>query len=154
MNETRLKSRKLRLIQWALIAAILVFAGIAEIARGHGRGDWTPWHWLVAGLAIWSALGGFRLRHRLLDRSMKGLTTDVSQPKALQQWEMGHVIGLAMARNSCTVWVSGPHRPWRHSLASLLVLPGRPLSTTALDASSTDGTVFNLNALSQPLPND
>ena len=97
MSEIRSRLRKLRLIQWALIAAISVFACVAEIAHGRGNGDWTLRHWLVTGLALWAVVGGFRVRHRLLHRSAEVLTKGASNPKALKQWEVGHVIGLALA---------------------------------------------------------
>ena len=88
---------KLRLIQWALIAAIPIFGWIAEIDRDPGSNDWTLRHGVVAGLALWVALVGFRFRRRLLDRSSQELAKDSSNPKALKHWEIGNVIGLAMA---------------------------------------------------------
>ena len=97
MNEMKPKLTKLRLIQWALVAVTPIFGWVAEIGRDPGSNDWTLRHWVVTGLALWTALGGFRLRRRMLRRSLQSLEKDSSNPKALKQWEAGHIIGLAMA---------------------------------------------------------
>ena len=97
MGEIESKLRKVRLIQWALVAVVPICALVAEIGRSRGSNDWTWRHWLVAGLALWSVSGGFHLRHRLLHRSEQALAKDVSNPKSLKQWEVGQIIGLAMA---------------------------------------------------------
>jgi hypothetical protein len=88
---------KLRLIQWALIAVIPILGWVAELGRGPGSNDWTLRHWVVTGLALWTALGGFRVRRRVLRRSLQSLEKDSSNSKTLKQWEAGHIIGLAMA---------------------------------------------------------
>jgi F0F1-type ATP synthase membrane subunit c/vacuolar-type H+-ATPase subunit K len=97
MNEMKSKLRKLRLIQLALIAVIPIFGCVAEIGRDSGRSDWSSWHWLVTGLALWGALGGFRLRGRMIRRSKESLAKDAYNPKALKQWEAGNVVALAVA---------------------------------------------------------
>jgi hypothetical protein len=89
--------RKVRLIQWAVIAWLLISAGIAEAVCGRGNSDWTPRHWLVTGLAIWAASVGFRFRPRLLHRAMETLANDAASSKGLKQWEAGNGIGLLMA---------------------------------------------------------
>jgi hypothetical protein len=70
--------KKVRLIQWALLAAIPPFAWVAEIGRGSGSSDWTWRHWLAIGLVIWSVSGAFRLRGRLL-RSKKLMNNAVTR---------------------------------------------------------------------------
>jgi hypothetical protein len=97
VNEMKSRLTKLQLIQWALIAAIPIFGWVAEIDRDPGNNDWTWRHGVVAGLALWVALEGFRFRRRLLDRSSQELAKDSSDPKALKHWEIGNIIGLAMA---------------------------------------------------------
>jgi F0F1-type ATP synthase membrane subunit c/vacuolar-type H+-ATPase subunit K len=143
MNEMmKAKLRKLRLIQLALIAVIPIFGWVAEIGRGRGSSDWTLGDWLVTGVALWAALGGFRLRRRMIGRSEEALAKDASNTKALKQWEAGHVIGLAMA-GSVVLWglvvrmVLGGAL-WQASLfyaAGLLLLllwtPRTPIATPA-----------------------
>ena len=97
MGEFESKLKKVRLIQWALIAVVPIFALMAEIGRSRGSNDWTWRHCLVAGLALWGVSAGFHLRHRLLHRSEQALAKDAPNPKALRQWEVGQIIGLAMA---------------------------------------------------------
>jgi hypothetical protein len=76
----------------------LIFGCVAEIGRDSGSNDWTLWHWVMTGLALWTALGGFRLRRRMIRRSLQALAKDSSNAKVLKQWDAGHVIGLAMAK--------------------------------------------------------
>jgi hypothetical protein len=97
MGDIEPKLKKVRLIQWALIAAVPIFAFVAEIGRSRGSSNWTWRHWLVTGLALWSVSAGFHLRHRLLHRSEQALAKDASNLKTLRQWEVGQIIGLAMA---------------------------------------------------------
>lgn len=97
MNEIKSKLKKLRLIQLALIAVIPIFGWVAEIGRDPGSSEWSLRHWLVTGLALWVALGGFRFRRRMIHRSEELLAQDASNPKALKQWEAGNVLVLAMA---------------------------------------------------------
>jgi len=89
--------KKVRLIQWALLLAVPLFAWVAEIRRGSGSSDWTWRHWLAMGLCIWSVSGTFRLRSRLLRRSKEKLMNNPADAKAAKQWETGQVISLAMA---------------------------------------------------------
>ena len=89
--------KKVRLIQWALLAAIPLFAWVTEIVCGSGRSDWTWRHWLAIGLVIWSVSGAFRLRGQLLRRSKEKLMNNPADAKAVKQWEAGQVISLAVA---------------------------------------------------------
>lgn len=91
--------KKVRLIQWALLLAIPLFAWVAEIVRANGSSDWTWRHWLAAGLCVWSVSGAFRLRSRMLRQSKEKLMRNTSDPKAAKQWEAGQVISLAMAES-------------------------------------------------------
>lgn len=94
-----MKSRlsKLRLFHVAFIASVPLYVLFAENVRHRGNGNWTSWHWVVAGLTLWTALGGFRLRRRIIGRSKEALAKDASNPKALKQWEAGQMIGMASA---------------------------------------------------------
>ena len=89
--------RKVRLIQWALLLAIPLFAWVAEIGRSNGSSDWTWRHWLAISLCVWSVSGAFRLRRRMLRQSKEKLMRNTADAKAAKQWEAGQVISLAMA---------------------------------------------------------
>ena len=97
MNEMKSKLGKLRLIQSVYIVAIPLFGWVAESVRGRGSSDWTLWHWVMTGLALYAAFGGFFLRRKLMRRSEEALAKDASNPKALKQWRAGHLIGFASA---------------------------------------------------------
>jgi F0F1-type ATP synthase membrane subunit c/vacuolar-type H+-ATPase subunit K len=94
---------RLRLFHAGNIVAIPLFAWIAESSIHPDISDWTRWHWLMVGLAVYAGLGGFLLRRRLIHRSESALAKDTSDPKALKQWEAGHLIALAMAEG-IVVW--------------------------------------------------
>lgn len=89
--------RKVRLIPWALLIAIPLFAWVAEIGRSNGSSDWTWRHWLAIGLCVWSVSGAFRLRSRMLRQFKEKLMRNTADAKAAKQWEAGQVISLAMA---------------------------------------------------------
>jgi|SRR5277367_3201254 len=91
------KLGKMRLIQSAYIVAIPLFGWVAESVHGRGSNDWTLWHWLMTGLALYAVLGGFFLRRKLMRRSEEALAKDASNPKALKQWQAGQLIGFACA---------------------------------------------------------
>jgi hypothetical protein len=97
------KLAKLRLIELAILAAIPLFARVAESVSGPGSSEWTRWHWLMGGLALYAALGGFLFRRRLIHRSEEALAKDASDTKALRQWEAGHIIGMSMAEG-IVIW--------------------------------------------------
>src|SRR5260370_17881299 len=94
--------RNLRMLQWGLMAALLLFAGVAEMVCVPGNDDWNLKHWLITGMALWGVLGAFRLRRKLLNRSRQALTKDASDLKWLEQWEVGHVFSLTLAGGVAT----------------------------------------------------
>lgn len=136
--------RKVRLIQWSLIASILIFAGIAETVCGRGKGEWTIRHWLVTGLALWAAFGGFRIRHRFLRRSTEALAKDAVNPKSLRQWEVGNVVGLVMAAGVAMWGLVVRFCSWWWLVASVIVLRGWHISAIALDPTGTNQNSFKL----------
>jgi hypothetical protein len=89
--------KKLRLIRWALLAAIPPFAWLAEIGHSRGSSDWTWGHWLAIGFSVWSISGAFRLRGRLLRSSKEKPVNDAANAKGAKQWEAGQVFSLGVA---------------------------------------------------------
>lgn len=51
----------------------------------------------MTGLALWAVFGGFRIRGRLIRRAEEELAKDASNPKALRQWQAGHITGMVCA---------------------------------------------------------
>ena len=99
MNQLKASLSKLRLFQFAMIAAIPMFGWVAEMARHPGSNNWTLWHWVVASVALYIVFAVSTFRRRLLDRAATALAKDASDPKALKQWEAGHMVGMAFAEN-------------------------------------------------------
>ena len=95
--------KKVRLIQWAYLLSIPLFAWVAEIGRDSGSNDWTWRHWAAMVLCAWSVSGAFRLRNKLLRRSKEKLMNDATDAKAAKQWEAGQVLSLAIA-GSVACW--------------------------------------------------
>lgn len=80
-----------------------MYEWVAESTRGRGSSDWTLWHWIMAGLALYSGGVGFFFGGRLIARSEETLAKTASNPKVLKQWEAGHLIRLASAE-AIAVW--------------------------------------------------
>lgn len=99
MNELKASASKLRLIQFAMVASVLLFARVAEMARQPGSNSWTIWHWAVAAISLLITFQGSYFRHRMLARAATSLAKDASDPKARKQWEAGQVVGMAFAEN-------------------------------------------------------
>ena len=97
VSETKVKVRKLRLIQLAMIAFVLISGSLLDLTLIQTGGRWTLWHWLGTGLAVGCILEGFRFRHRLMPPSEKAFAEGGGTPQALERWEVGQVIGLWMA---------------------------------------------------------
>lgn len=89
--------KKVRLIHWALISAVPLFAWIAEIGRAKGCADWTWRYWLVMGLAAWSTSGAFRFRSRASHRANENMSNYPNDTKAVKQWKAVQILSLAMA---------------------------------------------------------
>jgi hypothetical protein len=92
-----------RLFQWGYIVAIPLFGYVAESVGRRGSSNWTLWHWLVTGLALYTAFGGFRLRRRIMRRAEEVLVNDAANSKARRKWLAGQLIGFAFAE-SIALW--------------------------------------------------
>jgi hypothetical protein len=97
MTEINAALRKLRMIQLALLAFILVSACVTEVVCGPGNGNWGPRQWLVTGLALYEFSVGLHSRRRLLPLSAELIAKDASNLKGLKRWEAWHVLALVMA---------------------------------------------------------
>lgn len=103
MNGMRSSLGKLRFFQSVMIAAIPLFGWVAESGSSHKSDHWTPWHWVATAVALYSVVGGFLVRRRLIHRSEVTMANDVLNPKVLKQWEAGNLVGMAMAE-SIAIW--------------------------------------------------
>jgi F0F1-type ATP synthase membrane subunit c/vacuolar-type H+-ATPase subunit K len=99
VNQLKASLSKLRLIEFAMIAAIPMFGRVGEMAGHPGSNNWTLWHWVVTSVALCIVFAGSRFRRRVLARAATALAKDASDPKVLKQWEAGHVVVMAFAEN-------------------------------------------------------
>jgi hypothetical protein len=77
----------------------LCFALICVLVSEYLRSPFTGlnWHhWVVAGLAVWSAAGGYSIRRKLVGRAV-GTATSGNSYRAAKQWSAGEVYGAASA---------------------------------------------------------
>jgi hypothetical protein len=83
--------------------AVFLFAFVAESVCGPGRSNWTLWHWVIAGLALYGVVIGFVYRKKLLLRTEEALETDGANPRTLKRWQAAHFVGMTGAE-SVAIW--------------------------------------------------
>jgi hypothetical protein len=98
-NVQQIKSAlgKLRLIHAAFVVAMPLFVWITQSVCGRARSEWTLWHWVMTGLALYAVWGGFFFRRKLMRRSEEALRKDSANPKSLKQWQAAQFIGMPFA---------------------------------------------------------
>lgn len=102
---------RLRLLQIACILLVLVCIWIIRVRHNRWDGTITPRHWLVIGCTVWTAISGFTLQRRIVNRTPR--TSRTSTP--FTRWRAGHLLRLwtAMAVGMWALILSdfaGP--PW------------------------------------------
>jgi len=143
IQETRSKLGTLRLIHAAFVVTIPLVAWVAQNSCPSASNDRTLWHWVITGLALYSALVGFSFRRKLMRRSEDAPRNDASNPKAVRQWRAAHFVGWAAAEAIAfygvvlqmvlggSIWEAS----FFYAVALLLLLLWTPRrSTTALSA--------------------
>ncbi len=91
--------KQLRMAQTGLLVSTVAFAAIAESVSEVGRSDWTWRQWLVAGLALWSILGGYRFRQLSRRRSEQALSDGDRDGKAFRKWNAAQLASLMTAES-------------------------------------------------------
>ena len=100
---------KLRILHYGMVAYVLISSWVVEqILRQTGHPAsmdhrLTWWHLIAAAMATLCILEGFQFRRRLIRRPERVLAGNGADPKALRQWEAGHMIAFSMAV-SVAVW--------------------------------------------------
>ena len=89
--------QKLRLIHLVFIVSIPLCAWVAQSSCPSNSSDWTLWHWVITGLAVYSAFVGFFYRRKLMRSSEAALRGDASNSKALKQWQAAQIVSMAAA---------------------------------------------------------
>jgi hypothetical protein len=103
MTPIQAKLLRLRVLYCGVIAYVPISAWVVEQMRrqaGHEANvdhRLTLWHWLLAAIAALCIFEGFHFRRRLIPPAERVLVGNGTDPKALKQWEAGHLIGFCMA---------------------------------------------------------
>lgn len=95
--------KKLWVVHAAYVMAVLLFAFIAESVCPPGRSDWTTWHWVITGFALYGVVIGFLYGKKLLHRTEDSLEKDGANSRTLKRWQAAHFVGMAGAE-SVAIW--------------------------------------------------
>ncbi|MGA1986756.1 MAG: hypothetical protein ABSG72_10845 [Candidatus Sulfotelmatobacter sp.] len=87
---------RLRILQWACILSVLACIWVSRLGRHEWQGSLTTRHWIVIVLAIWSAISGFTLQRRIVNRPARSKKA-ASPSTAFSRWRAGHAARLWMA---------------------------------------------------------
>lgn len=92
--------KKMRLIQWALLLSIVLFALITELLHeDRGSSEWNWQHWLLVGYVAYAVFIAMRFRQRLFKRAVESLRNCQGDDKAARSWQAGNIISFLIAEN-------------------------------------------------------
>jgi hypothetical protein len=81
----------------AHLVAIPLFAWTALGASRAYSSEWTLWHWVAAGCAVYSALVGFFFPRKLMRGVEGALRKNASDAKAIKQWQAAQLLKMSSA---------------------------------------------------------
>jgi hypothetical protein len=87
---------KLRLVQVANILFMAVCIFVKRIGTVEPHATITPGQWLVIVAAIWSAVSGFTVQHRINSASARSQQPS-TRSTPLGRWKTGHLVRLSSA---------------------------------------------------------
>jgi hypothetical protein len=116
--------RKLRLIHLVFIVSIPLCAWVAQSSCPSNSSDWTLWHWVITGLAVYSAFVGFFYRRKLMRSSEAALRGDASS--ADRQYGSGG--------SNCLLWSSLADGSWQSTFTGVILLHDWFTFAAALEA--------------------
>jgi len=126
--------RKLRLIHLVFIVSIPLCAWVAQSSCPSNSSDWTLWHWVITGLAVYSAFVGFFYRRKLMRSSEAALRGDASNSKALKQWQAAQIVSMAAAEAIAFLWSSLADGSWQSTFTGVILLHDWFTFAAALEA--------------------
>jgi protein-S-isoprenylcysteine O-methyltransferase Ste14 len=97
VQETKSKLRKLRQIHAVFVVSIPLLVWVAQSSCPSDSTHWTLWHWVITGLALYSAIVGFFFRRKLMRSVEDALRRDVCTPTALKKWQTAQLVAMAEA---------------------------------------------------------
>jgi hypothetical protein len=93
---------KLRGMQIACVIMILACIVISRLQHHEWQGTITPRHWFVIVAVIWSAIAGFTLQRRIVNRPASSRKPS-STSTPFTRWRAGHICWL-LAATSVGLW--------------------------------------------------
>jgi hypothetical protein len=126
--------RKLRLIHLVFIVSIPLCAWVAQSSCPSNSSDWTLWHWVITGLAVYSAFVGFFYRRKLMRSSEAALRGDASNSKALKQWQAAQIRQYGSGGSNCLLWSSLADGSWQSTFTGVILLHDWFTFAAALEA--------------------
>jgi hypothetical protein len=122
---------RLRIVQVGGILMVLGCIWVSRLGHREWQGSLALRHWIVIAAAIWTAISGFRLQRRIVNRPAVPPRPSKSTP--LTRWRAGHIVRLWTAM-SIGLWAfllsmfAGPPLAVNafFALALLLLLVWRP----------------------------
>lgn len=83
---------RLRIVQVGSILMVLACLWLSRLGNHEWQGALAPRHWLVMVAAIWSAISGFTLQRRIVNRPVNSRRPSKSTP--FTRWRAGHIFRL------------------------------------------------------------
>ena len=81
---------RLRIVQIVCILVVLACIWVSLLGRHEWQGTFAPRHWVVIVAAIWSAISGFTLQRRIVNRPTRSLRPSHSSTP-FKRWRAGNI---------------------------------------------------------------
>jgi hypothetical protein len=83
---------RLRIVQVGCILMVLACLWLSRFRHHEWQGSLALRHWIVMALALWTAICGFTLQRRLVNRPVNSRRRPKSTP--FTRWRAGHIFRL------------------------------------------------------------
>jgi hypothetical protein len=86
---------RLRVVQVGCALMVLAAIWVSRLRNHEWQGSLGPRHWIVILAGIWTAISGFTLQRRIVNRPVSSRRTSKSTP--FTRWRAGHIFQLCTA---------------------------------------------------------
>jgi len=83
---------RLRIVQVGCILMVLACIWVSRLGHREWQGSLAPRHWIVMAAAIWTAISGFTVQRRIVNRPVNSRRPSKSTP--FTRWRAGHIFRL------------------------------------------------------------
>lgn len=97
---------RLRSLQFACVLLILACIWVSRLGHHEWQGSLTLRHWIVIAAAIWTAISGFTVQRRIVNKLANPRRT--SRSTSFTRWRAGHIVRLwtALSVGLCALALS------------------------------------------------